>query len=240
MEDFVRVVQPFGQADLYAAVFDGHGGTAVSDRAADRLHGILASELERQSTGDALKSAFAKFESEVARERAGAVAVVCVLEGPTLTIANVGDCHALVVSEGRQEILTVDHRVDNQEELRRVVAAGATIRGPYLCLPEGAGVMNARAFGDSSFKRIGVIAEPAVTSRDLRPEDDWLVLGSDGLWDPLTVEHIAAIVRSEATAATAADRLIKVALSAGDDNVSAVVVRLNDASDLDKPLSEPF
>lgn len=241
MEDFVKVVQPFGDADMYAAVFDGHGGATVSERASDRLHTILSSAWSREPIDEALRSAFHLFEAEVAEQRAGAVAVVSVLAGGLVTVANIGDCHALVVSERGHELLTEDHRLDNKDELRRVLAAGAIIRGPYMCLPEGVGVMNARAFGDAAFKRIGLIAEPAIASRTLRTDDRWLVLGSDGVWDPLKVEDIAAIVRPMSTAAGAADRLLHMAVSAGQDNVSTVVIRLESRYfGADRPSHEAF
>jgi serine/threonine protein phosphatase PrpC len=86
--------------------------------------------------------------------------------------------------------------------------------------------MTTRAFGDAPFKQIGQISEPAIGSRTLGPGDRWLVLASDGVWDPLAAEVVAAIVRPEPTAEAAVDRLMGKALAAGDDNVSVVVVRL--------------
>jgi len=226
MEDFAQVLQPFGGDGLYAAVFDGHSGEVVARSAADRLHTILAGSMEREPTADALRSAFRAFDAEVAREKAGAAAVVVVLQAESLLIANIGDSEALLVSETGHDVVTQDHRLVNREELERVVAAGAQIWGPYMRLPNGRAVMTTRAFGDAPFKRIGQISEPAIGSRTLGPGDRWLVLASDGVWDPLAAEVVAAIVRPEPTAEAAADRLLREALAAGDDNVSVVVVRL--------------
>jgi len=226
MEDFVRVVQPFGGDGLYAAVFDGHGGEDVSRRGSDRLHAILAARWESESAADALASAFNAFDIEVAGEKAGAVVAVCVLEGDWLSVANVGDCHALVVSESGQEIVTQDHRLTNREEYDRVVAAGARIRGPYMCLPGGRGLMTTRAFGDVAFKQIGQLAEPAVATRPIGSRDQWLVLGSDGVWDFLAAEDVAAIVRPASTASAAADQLLEKVLAVSDDNVSVIVIHL--------------
>ncbi len=227
MEDFVVVVQPFGGVDLYAAVFDGHGGDKVSRLASERFHAILEACWEREPAVDAMKSAFSTFDAEVAREEAGAVAVVSVLHGATLTVANVGDSQALLVSQSGHEFLTRDHRLEDREEYKRVVAAGARIRGPYMSLPNGKGVMTTRAFGDASFKEIGQISEPSIASRAIGPGDHWLVLGSDGVWDPLAADDVAAIVDSETTAKGVADRVLEEALAVGSDNVSVVVVRLS-------------
>jgi len=227
MEDFVRVVQPFGGSDgLYAAVFDGHGGEDVSRRGSDRLHEILAALWESEPAVDALTSAFKAFDGEVADEKGGSVATVSVLQGEWLSVANVGDCHALVVSESAQEIVTQGHRLTNQEEYDRVVAAGAKIRAPYMCLPGGRGLMTTRSFGDAAFKQIGNIAEPAIATRAMGPGDHWLILGSDGVWDFLAAEDVAAIVRPASSATVAADQLLDAVLPVSDDNVSVVIIRL--------------
>jgi serine/threonine protein phosphatase PrpC len=226
MEDFVRVVQPFAGDGLYAAVFDGHGGDDVSRRAHDRLHEILAEWIVRAPPPSAFRSAFWSFDVEVTGREAGAVAVVAVLRGDDLAVANIGDCHALLVSEDGEALLTEDHRVTNEAELRRVTAAGAEVSGRYMWAPDGSGVMTTRAFGDARFKRIGQVSEPATATRTIEDEDRWLVLGSDGVWDPLELDAVAAIARDASTAQMAADGILEQALAVGSDNVSVVVVRL--------------
>ena len=225
MEDFAQAVQPFGREGLFMAVFDGHGGDSVSRRGSERIHEILAAMWSQESPINALRSAFRTFGDEVADQVAGAAAVVAVLEGETLATANVGDCHALLVSGAGHDLVTENHRLDNREEYERVVAAGARIRGEYMCLPNGKGVVTTRSFGDAPFKRIGQISEPATMYRPIGPEARWLVLASDGVWDALAVENVAAIVRPETTAEAVADLLLEGALEDGTDNVSVVVVK---------------
>jgi serine/threonine protein phosphatase PrpC len=56
-----------------------------------------------------------------------------------------------------------------------------------------------------------------------------LVAATDGVWDVLSVEDAARVVRQAATAQAGADALIGAALAAdAHDNVTAVVVRLSD------------
>ena len=56
-----------------------------------------------------------------------------------------------------------------------------------------------------------------------------LVAATDGVWDVLSVEDAARVVRRADTAQAGADALIAAALAAGArDNVTAVVVRLAD------------
>jgi protein phosphatase 2C family protein 2/3 len=227
MEDFAHVVEPFGASEgLYAAVFDGHGGDAVSRLASERLATILGEWWDRVPSDAALRSAFLAFDGEVAGEGAGSAAVVVVLENEMLLVANAGDSHAIVVSDSDQDVLTQEHRLENMEEYERVVAAGAWIRGPYMCLPNGKAVMTTRSLGEPQFKRIGQLAEPAVASRTIGADDRWLVLGSDGVWDALAADEVAELVRSQTTADAAADLVMSKALAVGDDNVSTIVVKL--------------
>ena len=41
----------------------------------------------------------------------------------------------------------------------------------------------ARSIGDHAVKGIGVIAEPEITKHTLTPDDSFLILASDGIWE---------------------------------------------------------
>ena len=229
LEDFVRVEQPFaGGADvLYAAVFDGHDGEAVSLRASREMHGRVAAEMESgRPVEAAIREAFRAFDEDVAGEAGGTTAAVAVLQGRGLTVANAGDSHVLLVSRGGGTVLTTDHRLTSGTEFRRVVAAGARIQGPYVCLPDGRGLMCTRSLGDRELRGVGVIPEPALDSRPLAVEDEWLVLASDGVWDGLDAGTVARLAREAPTARLAANRIRDAALAASPDNVGVVAVRL--------------
>lgn len=224
----MRVVERFRgrEGSLYAAVFDGHGGDGVSRAAADRLHVLLAAEMASLPAEAALGRAFRTLDAETAAEPSGSTAVVLVLQGGRATVANVGDSHAMLVSAGGARIVTADHRLTNEEEYRHVVAAGAKIWGPYLCLPDGAGVMVTRALGDRAFRSVGLRCEPSVTSLDLGKEDEAFVLASDGVWDAVEEDIVADLARQAASAKAAVERIVEAGLAFGTDNVGSVVVRL--------------
>jgi len=229
MEDFVRVQPSFAGREgwLYAGVFDGHNGDEVSRRASEELHGILAEELEQERPVDAaIRSTFLTFDERVAEEEAGATAAVLVLQGDSLTVGNAGDSHVALISKAGVGLLTTDHRLTNEGEYRRVVGAGGRVVGQYAVLPWGKGLVCTRSLGDRPFRRIGIIPEPDVSERILGPEDEWLILGSDGVWDGLTPEAVADLARGEASAQSAADRIRASALEKNDDNVSVIAIRL--------------
>ncbi|KAL0394150.1 UNVERIFIED_CONTAM: putative protein phosphatase 2C 18 [Sesamum latifolium] len=63
-----------------------------------------------------------------------------------------------------------------------------------------------RAFGDFVLKNHGIIATPDVSYHHVSPNDQFLVLASDGVWDVLSNDEVVSIVsevRSEEAAAKA-------------------------------------
>jgi serine/threonine protein phosphatase PrpC len=154
------------------------------------------------------------------------VAATFYVDGPSVAVANAGDAHIVAVSEGRATRLTEDHRITNQVELKRVVEAGATIWGPYVCLPEGDGIMPTRTLGDHKFRKVGVLSEPAVSSHRL--ETGFLVAACDGLWDVLTPDELPRLIRDAGTAEAVAKRLAYEALEirSTSDNLTILVVRI--------------
>ena len=227
MEDFAHVERDFlGRPDgLYVGVFDGHGGAGVARRAAAEFHRTLAAEMASAPPDQALPRAFRAFDEAVAAEPSGAVAVVAVLLGPFLAVANAGDSHAILVSPSRTELLTMDHRLTNEEEFRRVVAAGARVQGPYACLPDGAGLMCTRSLGDRAYRGIGIIVEPVVCARTLTAEDEWIIAATDGVWDGLEPAAVGQLAREASTANGAAGAIRDAAVDACGDNVTVVAAR---------------
>jgi len=51
-----------------------------------------------------------------------------------------------------------------------------------------------RSFGDEIAQRCGVTVEPEVLEFDLCPDDRFIVLASDGVWDFLTNDDVSRIV----------------------------------------------
>lgn len=139
MEDAVAVAPGFfrsnaGEADIrydFFAVYDGHGGSAVAQACRERLHQLLAEEMEVGGrVGDwkwkeVLESCFWKMDEEVlaeaeaagdkvavsAAKMMGSTAVVAVVGTADVVVANCGDSRA-VLSRGRVALpLSCDHKV---------------------------------------------------------------------------------------------------------------------------------
>src|SRR2546425_12295396 len=208
---------------VLGAVFDGHGGVEVARLAKARFSALFRDALPAGPT-ESLRRAFAAIHRESQGLRGGAVAVGFYIDGSSVAVANAGDAHAVAVSGDRAERLTEEHRITNETELKRVVAAGATIWGPYVCLPEGNGIMPTRTLGDHEFERVGILSEPSVSAHRLGP--GFLVVACDGLWDVLEPAELPTILRGATDAKGAAGRLAHEALHvrSTSDNLTVLVV----------------
>ncbi len=82
--------------------------------------------------------------------------------------------------------VSFDHKPNAKEEKERVEAAGGVVvwAGTWRV----AGVLAvSRAFGDKPLKRF-VISTPYMQEEQLQPDDEFVILASDGLWDVFSNE----------------------------------------------------
>ena len=91
--------------------------------------------------------------------------------------------------------LSDDHRPDNREEKARIQAAGGFVEENRI---NGDGGLDlSRSLGDFDYKNEEscssnqqmVICQPEVRSVKRKPNDQFLVLACDGIWDCLTSEE---------------------------------------------------
>ncbi|GAA5893747.1 hypothetical protein JCM6882_003085 [Rhodosporidiobolus microsporus] len=141
----------------------------------------------------------------------------------TLYTANAGDARAVLARGGHAIRLSYDHKGTDPKEIQRVEAAGGYVANQrvngYLAVT--------RALGDSQMKTF-VVGAPYTTETTLRPEDDFLIIACDGLWDVCSDQEAVDQIAKETDAQAASDRLLKFALGRhSTDNLSIIVVALN-------------
>ncbi|XP_061360115.1 protein phosphatase 2C 51-like [Gastrolobium bilobum] len=258
MEDAVSVEIGFAAKDRakcdFFAVYDGHGGAQVAKACRERLHRMVAEEVERCGvrSGNEVKwdwegvmeGCFVKMDREVADYAAaktvGSTAVVAVVTMEEVVVANCGDCRAVMGRGGEAVNLSNDHKPDRPDELMRIEEAGGRVinwNGHRVL-----GVLStSRSIGDH-YLRPYVISKPEVTVTKRTSKDEFLILASDGLWDVISSEAACQVVRkclngqirrvchgvgNQTRAAEAAALLAEIALAKGSrDNTSVIVVEL--------------
>ena len=103
--------------------------------------------------------------------------------------------------------LTKDQRPEDPEEYSRIMASGGRVQrlidlngnriGPYRVWEANTnspGLAMSRSLGDVIGKQIGVISTPLCTKYELRNDDYFVVLGSDGIWDVMDNEDVVNFV----------------------------------------------
>lgn len=143
-------------------------------------------------------------------EAQGCTAVVVLVlhggpDGPKLICANAGDSRAMVSRLGKVVDLSEDHKPGDAGETARITKAGGFVKD----MPGGARVMGdlnlSRALGDLRYKQNAqipaaeqiVTAFPEVWTVPLKPdEDEFLVLGCDGIWETNSNQEAVDQVRS--------------------------------------------
>lgn len=251
----------------YAAVFDGHGGSAVSQHCAEQLAPILRQKLQAADAGqygcnvtddcniisDALVQSFKECDISIPVVSAseGGSTAVCAVVGPSrIWVAHCGDSRAVVARSGKQAVaLTDDHKPERPDEAARIKAAGGHVfwNGGHRVM----GVLSmSRAMGDGYLKQYGVISDPEVMSLERTPDDEFLLLASDGLWASMSNEEAVAmaqkciaraaerrVVDRRAALRVAAHILVSAAMQKGSsDNITVLLLDLQQPRE---PVSGP-
>ena len=129
-----------------------------------------------------------------------AVAILICHATHTLYVAHVGDSRAILLSSSTVSPLTNDHKADRPDEVERIRAAGGFVVHKRVM----GELAISRAIGDMDFKRPSssepgfnfVVADPEIGERQLKDEEDVLVVACDGLYDVMTNEKVAEYVRA--------------------------------------------
>ncbi|XP_002741378.3 putative protein phosphatase 2C T23F11.1, partial [Saccoglossus kowalevskii] len=189
----------------FFAVYDGHGGAKVAQYAGKNLHHRILQQpaYKRGEIEEAIKGGFIALDEDMLEdeamkdELAGTTAVAIVLKNNKVFCGNVGDSRAVASVSGQVQQLSFDHKPCNEDETKRIVAAGGWVEfNRNLAL--------SRALGDFVFKKNDkkkaeeqiVTAVPDVIVKDITDNHEFVVLACDGIWDVLSNQEVIDFVRT--------------------------------------------
>ncbi|XP_010909291.1 probable protein phosphatase 2C 27 isoform X1 [Elaeis guineensis] len=226
----------FPSPGAFYGVFDGHGGTdAALFVRKNLLKFIIEDSHFPTSVEKAVKSAFKKVDHAFADSSSldlssGTTALTALIFGRTMLIANAGDCRAVLGKRGRAIELSRDHKPNCNSEKLRIERLGGMVFDGYL----NGQLSVARALGDWHMKGskgspCPLSAEPEVQDTTITEEDEFIILGCDGLWDVMSSQCAVTIARKELMIHNDPERcsreLVREALKRNTcDNVTVVVV----------------
>jgi len=229
MEDAHFLDPDFGRRSwVYGGVYDGHNGVLAANYAAQNIHKtFLDNYSSGLEPGEAFVHSYETVSGALRFQESGAAAADFFIRNGNVFTANAGDCRAVVVSHNAIIQLTTDHRLDNAEERTRVEATGAVIGYPYVFIGQR-GLMTTRAIGDHHFRAVGVISTPSLNKHRMSADDLFLICASDGLWDFMPNEEVAALARKVAGPEDLVACLRKEVLvnRLGTDNLTIIAVSL--------------
>ncbi|KAJ0974504.1 hypothetical protein J5N97_016469 [Dioscorea zingiberensis] len=234
--DHLRGDMDFPSPGAFYGVFDGHGGSdAASFVRKNILKFILEDTHFPSSIETAMRSAFVKADHAFADypyldSSSGTTALTALIFDRTMLIANAGDCRAVLGKRGRAIELSRDHKPNCTSERLRIEKLGGTVCDGYL----NGQLSVARAIGDWHMKGAKgsvcpLSAEPELQELTLTEEDEFLIIGCDGLWDVMSSQGAVTLARKELMfhndPARCSRELVREALMRNTcDNLTVIVV----------------
>jgi len=187
-----------------------------ADQLYDEPAGMLADAFEACNMH--LRLMACEPEIEVNSLESGACALVAYMHHRELFVASVGDCRCVLAAiddagEFSALQLSTDHKVNLPQEQARIESKGGWVRASRID-PEdgefvparmyeiegkpwlGPGLCVSRALGDLNALRVGLVPTPEVFKHTLRPEDRFLILASDGVWEFMENDEVVQTVAS--------------------------------------------
>ena len=222
MEDKSKSILNFNNNpnELLLELFDGHGGENVSCYLQKNFSKIYKKNLHETKNNivDSFSISFNQIDEELKKqpnvENQGSTGTIIHLIREKnnrlfLFTANVGDSRASLISAKKIIRLSQDHRTDDKDEMKRIIAEGGIIINGRV----NGELMLTRSFGDFDIKpnkrnmkynnseiirfRKGVICEPFVTQIEIDQSicNQFLFLASDGIWDVISEEEIQQLIK---------------------------------------------
>ena len=188
-------------------------------------------------------------ESSVA-DSAGCTAVTVLVTPTEFYVANAGDSRAVLCRNGIAVPLSEDHKPNDPRESERIVKAGGTVEesqgGARTHYRVNGNLNLSRAIGDLEYKKNAdlqpheqmITSTPDVVRMERSADDEFIVLGCDGVWDVLTNDDCVHFVRSRLAEGKAlkeiceeiADECLspdpKATQGIGADNITCIIVDL--------------
>ncbi|KAM9800991.1 putative protein phosphatase, Mg2+/Mn2+ dependent, 1Na (putative) [Neosynchiropus ocellatus] len=197
----------------YYAVFDGHAGTTVAQYCSRNLldHILATGAINCREDPDQVKEGIREGFLDIDRhmhklarqdnwDRSGSTAAAVMISPSHVYFINCGDSRSVLCHDSQVVFYTEDHKPFNPREKERIQNAGGSVTLQRV----NGSLAVSRALGDFDFKEVDwrpqteqlVSPEPEVYEIERTPEDEFLILACDGVWDAMGNEELCAFVRN--------------------------------------------
>ena len=120
----------------------------------------------------------------------------------SLLVANAGDCRAVLSRSGRAAEMSRDHKPCCKKERMRVESLGAHVDDDgylngRLSVTRAIGDWHLEGMKEMSEKGGPLSAEPELKLITLTKDDEFLIIGSDGIWDVFSSQNAVDFARRQ-------------------------------------------
>ena len=188
--------------NYFFGVFDGHAGPKMVQESSTKLLNHIG-ELREEDEMDVVQKmgdGFLKLDDELksVTERSGTTAVVCCIMTNKIVFSNCGDSRGLLCRDGQVFFHTEDHKPYIETEKIRIEKAGGTVMMQRV----NGSLTVSRALGDFDYKRSMELSpvqqmvspEPVTTIIERKPEDQFVLLACDGVFDVMDNEEVTKFI----------------------------------------------
>lgn len=209
MEDRFVAAQRVAADVMLFGVFDGHNGAGVAGYCSSHVASHIRRELSDNShlqhqrpVEHALATAIEGLDSAgrmlPGMDDVGSTACMLVLTAKDAWFVNVGDSRAIVRVGRKVHQMTLDHKPTVKSELDRVRRYGGFVSNTDGTWRVNGRLNLSRSIGDWSMRPF-IIPTPTIVrySRATDIVEEYVVLGSDGLYDVMTNQEVATMVDAE-------------------------------------------
>ena len=189
----------------FFAVYDGHGGNKVAKFLKDNLSQyFLKKTLQYPLSDNYIIKVFNHLQKKLSidnKDFAYSQGSTCLIlinyfinNKNYLHVCNLGDCRAVICSNGFSNYLTKDHKPDWPEEKERINKLGGKISYDgydyRVC-----DMSVSRAFGDIDASPY-VTHIPDIFKYKINQDDQFIILACDGLWDALSNHEAVNFIKN--------------------------------------------
>ncbi|XP_034024791.1 protein phosphatase, Mg2+/Mn2+ dependent, 1Na (putative) [Thalassophryne amazonica] len=240
----------------YFAVFDGHAGTTVAQYCSKNLldHILATGRIKVDENPEQVKEGIHegfldidqhmhKLARQDSWDQSGTTAAAVMLSPRYIYFINCGDSRTLLCRKGQVVFYTEDHKPFNPREKERIQNAGGSVTLQRV----NGSLAVSRTLGDFDFKEVEwrpqteqlVSPEPEVYELERTPDDEFLILACDGVWDAIGNEELCAFVHNRMQVCDdlreICTQVIDLCLYKGSlDNISVIIVCFPSAPQVSK------
>ncbi|XP_054584027.1 protein phosphatase 1G isoform X2 [Eptesicus fuscus] len=178
----------------------GEAGPSCSS-ASDKLPRVAKSKFFEDSEDESDEAEEEEEDSEPGSD-SGTTAVVALIRGKQLIVANAGDSRCVVSEAGKALDMSYDHKPEDEVELARIKNAGGKVTMDGRV---NGGLNLSRAIGDHFYKRNKnlppeeqmISALPDIKMLTLTDDHEFMVIACDGIWNVMSSQEVIDFIQSK-------------------------------------------